>query len=69
MKRFVKDVMIEISLTFTENISLGEAWAIMRERHLPGVPYVSREQSVEGIVSVENVFRGPVSVKRSLSVR
>lgn len=63
MKRFVKDVMIEISLTFTENISLGEAWAIMRERHLPGVPYVSREQSVEGIVSVENVTRDLLASK------
>lgn len=55
MKRRVQDVMAETTLTFTENISIGEAQAIMQERRLPGVPYVSREQNIEGIVSLEHV--------------
>ncbi|WP_054950152.1 sigma-54-dependent Fis family transcriptional regulator [Numidum massiliense] len=57
MKHRVRDIMRRTSLTFTAHISVGEALAIMRDERLPGVPYVSRQGHVEGVVTLDYILQ------------
>lgn len=66
----VRDIMRATSLSFTDQISIGEALAIMREQRLPGVPYVSRSGNIEGIISMEQIMEELArSGDQTLSVR
>lgn len=70
MNRHVRDIMRTTSLTFTEQISIGEALAIMREHRLPGVPYAARNGNIAGVISREQLLEELVdSGDETLSVR
>ncbi|HZV02075.1 MAG TPA: CBS domain-containing protein [Planctomycetota bacterium] len=54
----VRDVMTQVVVTVEPETPLAEVLELLRSRHISGVPVVSREGSLLGVVSMTDLLEG-----------